>query len=67
MARNVKFNVIAVLGLDNIWYIIFCYILTNHDGGVSLERIKWTLPLAILFFVLKCQLSICVGLQEQTH
>lgn len=43
------------------------FLLTKHDGGVSLERIKRTLPFAILSFLLQSQLSICIGLQRQTH
>lgn len=41
-------------------------VLTKHDGGMSVERIKWTFSFAILGFLLKSQLSICIRLHRHT-
>lgn len=42
-------------------------LLTNHNGGISLEGIKWTLPFPILCFFLKSQVSVCIRLHRQTQ
>lgn len=39
---------------------------TCHDWSVSLERIKWTLPFAILHLLLKSQCITWKGLHRQT-
>lgn len=41
--------------------------LTNHEGGVSLERIERTLPLTLLLLSLQSQLSINKRLTEMTR